>query len=300
MRPPPPSPLFGAPRMKLIRRPAAMSRLAAGWRRGGRRVVLVPTMGALHAGHLALVDHARRAAGPGGVVVVSIFVNPLQFGPKEDLSRYPRPRARDLAHCRARGVDVVFHPDGPGVMYAADRSVEVNETELSAALCGRSRPGHFRGVCTVVAKLFHLVGPDAAVFGTKDYQQLAIVRRMVRDLDFPVRILSHPTEREPDGLARSSRNENLSPAERAQAPAVRRALLAAGALVAAGERRAEPLRAAMAAEIARAPLARVDYLEVVDAETLRPLETLRAPALLAAAVFFGNTRLIDNQPLDKL
>ena len=286
--------------MKLIRRPAAMSRLAAGWRRAGRRVVLVPTMGALHPGHLALVDRARRAAGAGGVVVVSIFVNPLQFGPHEDLSRYPRPRARDLAHCRASGVDVVFQPDDPGAMYAADRSVEVNETELSEALCGRSRPGHFRGVCTVVAKLFHLVCPDAAVFGMKDFQQLAIVRRMVRDLDFPVRILPHPTVREPDGLARSSRNENLSPDARAQAPAVRRALLAAAALVAAGERRTEPLRAVMAAEITHAPLARVDYLEVVDAENLRPMQTLRAPALLAAAVFFGNTRLIDNQLLDKL
>ena len=287
--------------MKFIRRPTAMSRLAAGWRRSGRRVVLVPTMGALHAGHLALVDRARRAAGRAGVVVVSIFVNPRQFGPKEDLSRYPRPLARDLAHCRARGVDAVFHPDRPEAMYAPDHSVEVNETRLSAGLCGRSRPGHFGGVCTVVAKLFHLVQPDAAVFGMKDYQQLAIVRRMVRDLDFPVRILAHPTEREPDGLARSSRNAYLSPQERAQAPTVRRALLAAAALVGTGERRAAALRETMSAEItARAPLARVDYLEVVDAETLEPSDVLRSPTLLAAAVFFGNTRLIDNQRLDQL
>ena len=287
--------------MKLIRRPPAMSRLAAGWRRSGRRVVLVPTMGALHVGHLALVDRARRAAGRAGVVVVSIFINPLQFGPKEDLSRYPRPLTRDLAYCRARGVDVVFHPDRPGAMYAPDHSVEVNETRLSGGLCGRSRPGHFRGVCTVVAKLFHLVQPDAAVFGMKDYQQLAIVRRMVRDLDFPVRILPHPTEREPDGLARSSRNAYLSADERAQAPAVRRALLAAAALAGTGERRAVALREAMVAEIvARAPLARVDYLEVVDAENLEPVDVLRSPTLLAAAVFFGNTRLIDNQLLGPL
>ncbi len=283
--------------MKLIRRPAAMSRLAVGWRRAGRRVVLVPTMGALHAGHFALVDRARRAAGRGGVVVVSIFVNPLQFGPREDLSRYPRPLARDLAGCRARGVDAVFHPAGPGAMYAPDRSVEIDETALSGALCGRSRPGHFRGVCTVVAKLFHLVQPDAAVFGMKDYQQLAIVRRMVRDLDFSVRILPHPTEREADGLARSSRNVYLSPADRAQAPVIRRALLAAAALAGAGERRATALRDAMAAEIARAPRVRVDYLEVVDAESLQPQETLRAPTLLAAAVFLGTTRLIDNHLL---
>lgn len=285
--------------MKLIRRPTAMSRLAAGWRRTGQRVVLVPTMGALHAGHLALVDRARRSAGRDGTVVVSIFVNPLQFGPQEDLSRYPRPLARDLALCRERGVDVVFHPEPPGTMYAADRSVEVNETRLSGALCGRSRPGHFRGVCTVVAKLFHLVQPDAAVFGMKDFQQLAIVRRMVRDLDYPVRILPHPIEREPDGLARSSRNVLLTPGQRAQAPALRRALLSAAALAGAGERDPTALRRRMAAEIAGAPLARVDYLEVVDAESLEPLELVRAPALLAVAAFFGNTRLIDNELLDE-
>lgn len=278
-----------------------MSRLAANWRRAGRRVVLVPTMGALHPGHLALVDRARRASGRDGVVVVSIFVNPLQFGPREDLARYPRPLARDLAQCRAHGVDVVFRPDGPEVMYAPDRSVEIRETRLANVLCGRSRPGHFQGVCTVVAKLFNLVQPDAAVFGMKDYQQLAIIRRMVRDLDFPVRILPHPTEREADGLARSSRNLLLSPEDRVEAPAVRRALLAAAALARAGERSGEALRERMLQQLAtEAPRSKVDYLEVVDADNLEPLPTVRAPALLAAAVFFGPVRLIDNERLDDL
>ena len=178
--------------MKVVRSVTAMSRLAAAWK---KRVVLVPTMGALHAGHLALVDHARRIAGRSGVVVVSIFVNPLQFGPKEDLSRYPRPLRRDLALCRERGVDLVFHPDAAG-MYAPGRSVVVDESLLTNGLCGSSRPGHFSGVCTVVAKLFNLVRPQAAVFGKKDYQQLAIIRQMVRDLNFPLDIVGSETVRE--------------------------------------------------------------------------------------------------------
>ena len=276
--------------MKIVRTPAAMARLAARWE---RPVALVPTMGALHAGHLALIDHARKAVGAAGQVVVSIFVNPLQFGPKEDLSKYPRPLQADLAQCRKRGVDVVFHPDVDG-MYAPGASVTVDEGLLAGGLCGRSRAGHFRGVCTVVAMLFNLVRPDMAVFGKKDFQQLAIIRRMVRDLHFPLRVLAAETVREPDGLALSSRNVYLSADERAQAPALRRALLAAAARVKAGERDAGTLRGVLASELAAAPLARVDYAEVVDAETLQAVATIEKTTLLALAVFFGRTRLIDN------
>ena len=267
-----------------------MMRLAADWK---QRVVLVPTMGALHAGHLSLVDHARRVAGRRGLVVVSIFVNPLQFGPKDDLSRYPRPLRRDLALCREHGVDIVFHPDA-AAMYAPGRSVTVEESLLSGGLCGRSRPGHFAGVCTVVAKLFNLVRPHAAVFGQKDYQQLAIIRRTVTDLNFPLKIIGSETVREPDGLARSSRNVYLSLDERAQATVLRRALLRAADRAGAGEPRAAALRSILEKEIATAPLARLDYAEIVDAENLQPVARLEKPALLALAVYFGRTRLIDN------
>ena len=272
--------------LKIVRSPAAMARLAAHW---DRPVVLVPTMGALHAGHLALVDRARKAAGATGLVVVSIFVNPTQFGPGEDLSKYPRPLPRDLALCREHGVDLVFHPGAPA-MYVAGASIAVDEILLSTGLCGAARPGHFRGVCTVVAKLFNLVRPQAAVFGRKDYQQLAIIRRLVRDLNFPVKIIALDTVREPDGLALSSRNVYLTSPERAQAPALRRALLAAAK---SGERDPARLRAGITRALARdAPLARVDYVEIVDADTLQTPAGQRA--LIAAAIFFGKTRLIDN------
>ncbi|MGH7935434.1 MAG: pantoate--beta-alanine ligase, partial [Chthoniobacterales bacterium] len=185
-----------------------------------KRRVLVPTMGALHAGHVSLVRLAREYAGADGEVTVSIFVNPLQFEPDSDFSRYPRPEAADEEVCRAEGVDLIFRPS-PNTMYADDRSTIVEETALSERLCGASRPGHFRGVTTVVTKLFHLFAPDAAVFGEKDFQQLAIVRRMVRDLDFPVEILAGPIVRESDGLALSSRNQYLTADERAQAPVIR-------------------------------------------------------------------------------
>ncbi len=276
--------------MKVVRTVTAMSRLAASW---NQRVVLVPTMGALHAGHLALVDHARRLAGRDGTVVVSIFVNPLQFGPKEDLARYPRPLRRDLALCRGRGVDIVFHPAVEG-MYTPGRSVTVDESLLTTGLCGRSRPGHFSGVCTVVAKLFNLVRPAAAVFGQKDFQQFAIIRRMVRDLNFPVEIIGSETVREPDGLALSSRNVFLTPDERAQAPVLRRALLLAGKRFRNGERHADALLTVIEKELATATHARVDYAEIVDADDLQPLTRIERPALLAVAVFFGRTRLIDN------
>jgi pantoate--beta-alanine ligase len=279
--------------LRVIRSPAAMARLAAKW---DRLVVLVPTMGALHAGHLALVDRARREAGSRGLVAVSIFVNPTQFGPHEDLSKYPRPLRRDLELCRRHGVDLVFHPDAAS-MYVPDASMSVDETLLSAGLCGAARPGHFRGVCTVVAKLFNIVRPEAAIFGRKDYQQLAIIQRMVRDLNFPVRIVAHETVREPDGLALSSRNVYLTPEQRAQAPALRRALLQAAADARAGERDPARLRHGIVRALTQeAPLARVDYMEMVDAENLQPaaLRPNGEAVLLAAAIFFGKTRLIDN------
>ena len=276
--------------MKTVRTPAAMAKAAAAWQGS---VVLVPTMGALHAGHLALIDQARQVAGVAGKVVVSIFVNPTQFGPKEDLSKYPRPLRKDLALCRGRGVDLVFHPEAEK-MYAPGHSVVVDETLLGAGLCGRSRPGHFRGVCTVVAKLFNLVRPTVAVFGMKDFQQLAIIRRMVHDLNFPVRIVAGETVREDDGLALSSRNVYLTPEEREQAPVLRRALLLAAESVEAGERDATVLRFLLENELSGAPLARVDYAEIADAFDLHSIAKIDRPTVMALAVFFGKTRLIDN------
>lgn len=277
--------------MQILRTAAAMARRSARW---DRKVAFVPTMGALHDGHLSLVHEARRQVGKRGAVVVSIFVNPLQFGPNEDLSRYPRPLARDLRLCREAGVDAVFLPS-PEDLTPAGQSVFVDESLLSAGLCGASRPGHFRGVCTIVLKLFNLVRPDAAVFGQKDWQQLAIIRRMVRDLNVPVRLVGAPTHREADGLAMSSRNVYLSPEERAQAPALRRALQAGADLIRHGETSTARVLAAARKVLAReAPLGRIDYLELVDADTLASTRRLPTQPLLAAAVFFGRTRLIDN------
>ena len=257
---------------------------------GSRRRVLVPTMGALHAGHVSLIRLARKHAGPEGVVAVSIFVNPLQFEPGSDFSRYPRPEAADEETCRTEGVDLIFRP-APNEMYADDRSTHVEETSLSERLCGASRPGHFRGVCTVVTKLFHLLTPAAAVFGEKDFQQLAMIRRMVRDLDFPVEIIAGPTVREPDGLALSSRNQHLSADERAQAPVIRSALLKAAQ---SQDESARKILTAVREHIESAPLARIDYAEIVGADDLQPRLTIEPRSLLAVAVFFGKTRLIDN------
>lgn len=274
--------------MKILRTPSS----AAGVCRSvPRPLVLVPTMGALHEGHLTLLRRARALAGPKGTVAVSVFVNPTQFGPKEDFSRYPRPVAQDMAKCRAEGVDLVFLPEA-GAFYAPDHSVWVDESLLSTGLCGASRPGHFRGVCTVVSKLFNLIGPDIAVFGKKDAQQLAIIRRMVRDLDFQIEIVGAETHREKDGLAMSSRNQFLSAEERAQAPVLRRALLEAKAK--SGVSDPAKLRARVVKTIETAPLARVDYVEAVDAETLAKPGPKSRKLLIAVAVFFGKTRLIDN------
>ena len=258
-----------------------------------QRCVLVPTMGALHRGHLELMRIARDAAGGEGQVAVSIFVNPLQFEPGSDFERYPRPQSVDEARCRDAGVDVLFRP-APDEMYFADRSVAVEENSLSDTLCGKSRPGHFRGVCTVVTKLFHLLAPHAAVFGEKDYQQLAIIRRLLRDLDFRIEIIGAPTVREADGLAFSSRNQYLSEEERRQAPVLRTALLAAAEQAQSGERSAEAIVRQARTRIESASGARIDYVELVDRETLQPVNTTGAKSLLAVAVFFGKTRLIDN------
>jgi pantoate--beta-alanine ligase len=258
--------------------------------RDGKRRVLVPTMGALHKAHGELIRVARERAAREGEVVVSIFVNPLQFEPGSDFERYPRPEKNDEEFCRKLNVDLLFRP-APGEMYLEDRSVLVDEMTLAQTLEGKSRPGHFRGVCTVVAKLFNILAPDIAVFGEKDFQQLAIIRRMVRDLDFKIDIVGVPTVREADGLAFSSRNQYLNAEERKQATVLRSALLAAAN---AREKSAKAIVDLVRTTIEKAPLARIDYVDLVDAETLQPIEMVRANSLLAVAVFFGKTRLIDN------
>ena len=268
-------------------------RTVAGVPIAAKRRVLVPTMGALHRGHLELVRIGREAAGPDGEVAVSIFVNPLQFAPRGDFEKYPRPERDDEEFCRAAGVDILFRPSADE-MYAADFSVVIEESSLSATLCGKSRPGHFRGVCTVVAKLFHVLAPDAAVFGEKDFQQLAIIRRMVRDLNFQIEIIGAPTVRESNGLACSSRNQYLSAAEREQAPVLHAALVEGARLATGGERSAPAIIAAARKVIATSTLARIDYFELVNANTLQSLEIVEPNSLIALAVFFGQTRLIDN------
>ncbi|PYK20806.1 MAG: pantoate--beta-alanine ligase [Verrucomicrobia bacterium] len=255
-----------------------------------KRRVLVPTMGALHKAHGEMVRVARKHAGHDGEVALSIFVNPLQFEPGSDYERYPRLEKTDEEFCRNAGVDLLFRP-GVAEMYANDRSVFVEESSFSNRLEGKSRPRHFRGVCTVVAKLFNILSPDAALFGEKDFQQLVIVRRMVRDLNFKTDIIAVPTMREEDGLACSSRNQYLNIEERKQAPVLHRALLAAAN---AGNKSAREIVDLVSKVIDEAPLARIDYVEVADSETLQPVETVRPNSLLALAVSFGKTRLIDN------
>ena len=255
-------------------------------------------MGALHEGHAALIRKARRLAGAKGSVVVSIFVNPTQFGPKEDLAKYPRPFARDRMICKEEGADLLFHPT-PGEMYVADASVKVQESSLAKGLCGASRPGHFDGVCTVVSMLFNIVRPDIAVFGEKDWQQLAVIRRMVRDLAMPVKIVAHPTVREEDGLALSSRNRLLTPEARRVAPRIHQALIATAMEAEEGEHRVARLRGGLMKELAAIPGALVDYAEILDGETLGSLKTAKpgTGARIFAAVRLGSVRLIDNLPL---
>jgi pantoate--beta-alanine ligase len=276
--------------VKIIASPVSAHRFC---KAAPRPLVLVPTMGALHAGHAALIRRSRQLAGRSGTVAVSVFVNPAQFGPSEDLSRYPRPFDADKKLCREFGVNLIFNPSPDG-MYATDASAWVDEEKLSRGLCGASRPGHFRGVCTVVAKLFNILAPDIAVFGEKDFQQLAIIRRMVRDLNFPVKIVAAPTVRESDGLAMSSRNQYLDAGARAQAPVIRQALLEAAREAMAGKTDAQVLKKLVGKTIASAPLAKIDYVETIDAKTLAPVTHIKSKTLIAAAVFFGKTRLIDN------
>jgi len=277
--------------MKLIKSLASMQRLAS---RLPRPTVLVPTMGALHEAHIALVRLAKRRAGKTGATVATIFVNPTQFGPNEDFAKYPRRLEEDCALLKESGCDLVFAP-ATDDMYFANRSVTVTETSLTTVMCGASRPGHFAGVCTVVSKLFNLTQPDIAVFGEKDFQQLAIIRRMVRDLNFAVQIISHPTVREPDGLALSSRNRYLTLGQRNEAPIIYQTLLQGEQKVLEGAESTRQLENWMRKEISSASSARVDYVVAVDPVTLRQRKKLERPVLLAAAVFFGTTRLIDNR-----
>jgi pantoate--beta-alanine ligase len=265
-------------------------------RRAGRVVGLVPTMGALHDGHVRLLERGRAEAG---FVAVSIFVNPTQFGPREDFTRYPRTLEEDLARCRAAGVDLVFAPSPAAIYPHGLQSTWVEVPGLSDVLEGAVRPGHFRGVATVVLKLFEIVRPDLAVFGQKDFQQQLLIRRMVADLHLPVRIVTEPTVREPDGLAMSSRNRYLAPAERRAATTLHAALKRAREAVRGGEASANRVRQILRETIESNELARLDYAEIADAESLEPLDRIgpgsRAVALVAARV--GSTRLIDNEPL---
>lgn len=283
--------------MRVITSAVQMQRLARRWKRAGIRVGLVPTMGALHAGHLSLVDAARRRVGRRGQVVLSLYVNPTQFGPHEDFARYPRDFAADRRHCRRAGVDVLFAPTD-AEMYPADPaqpfSTFVCEEQLTVGMEGRARPTHFRGVTTVVAKLFNLVLPDVAVFGEKDFQQAAVVRRMVRDLNFPVEIVVAPTVREADGLALSSRNRYLTPAERAQATVLWEAIRLARREVSRAARPVGRLRVAVARLVASRPTAKLDYVEFFDPATLRPQRRVTRGSHMALAVWIGKTRLIDN------
>jgi pantoate--beta-alanine ligase len=257
--------------------------------RGGR-VGMVPTMGALHEGHLSLI---RAARAENEVVVVSVFVNPTQFGPSEDLARYPRDLDRDSLLAGEAGADLIFNPS-VAEMYLDDHTTWVEVEGLTAGLCGRTRPGHFRGVCTVVAKLFAICQPDRAYFGEKDAQQLAVIQRMVRDLNMRVEIVPCPTVREPDGLAMSSRNARLKPEHRAQAPALYRALTAAQAAVAAGETDVAAIDGLIRTVLAQAPPGEVEYVELVRAVDLKPVTRVAGECLIALAVRFGDVRLIDN------
>jgi pantoate--beta-alanine ligase len=284
---------FARPPFEIVRDPRAMRARTEDLRRDGRRIAVVPTMGALHEGHLQLLRTARARAD---IVILTIFVNPTQFGPNEDLARYPRDEAGDLAKARTCGIDLAFCPDA-SAMYPAGAQTFIEVRELQKPLCGASRPGHFAGVATIVSKLFHITNPHLAVFGEKDYQQLAIIRRMVRDLDFGIEILGVPIVREADGLALSSRNAYLSADQRKTALSLSKGLAAAEAAVKAGERDGAKIVAAARALIEAEPGARIDYVELRDADELSSVTTLSRPAVLAMAVFVGTTRLIDNRVL---
>jgi pantoate--beta-alanine ligase len=279
--------------MNIIDTVKEMQYVAGRLKREGKTIVFVPTMGYLHEGHASLLREGRRR---GDVLVLSIFVNPIQFGQNEDLDRYPRDMERDCSMASECGVDIVFTPDAPG-MYPSGFQTSINVSELSKPLCGASRPGHFDGVATVVAKLFNIVQPDTALFGNKDYQQLAVIRRMTADLSLPVRVVGMPIIREADGLAMSSRNAYLTPTERQSALCLSRAIAVVRERHAAGENNAEILLAAARELILAEPAAIIDYLELRDAATLEPVTTVSETTLLALAVKIGTTRLIDNTVL---
>lgn len=260
------------------------------WRAEGLTVGLVPTMGYLHEGHQSLI---ARSIAENDRTVVSDFVNPIQFGPTEDLATYPRDIERDAALCESTGANLIFHPEADE-MYAPDFCTYVDMDHLTKGLCGKTRPIHFRGVCTVVSKLFHIVQPDRAYFGQKDAQQLAVIRRMVRDLNMPLTIVGCPIIREEDGLAKSSRNTYLSAEERKAALCLSRGLNKGKAAVEAGETDAEKVKAIITAEIEAEPLSRIDYVEIVDWNNLEPVSSTEGSILAAVAVYIGKTRLIDN------
>ncbi len=276
--------------MKIVRDIAEMQQLAETYRQEGKRIGFVPTMGYLHEGHLSLMRQVRPRCD---VLVVSIFVNPTQFGPNEDFERYPRDFERDERLCRQEGVDVVFYPTAEA-MYPQPYRTYVNVEQLTETMCGASRPGHFRGVTTVVTKLFHIVKPHLVVFGQKDYQQSLVIRQMVRDLNFDITIVVAPIVREADGLAMSSRNNYLTPEERQQALVLYRSLRKAEELIEQGEQDAARILEAMQQIIAGAPDARIDYIVIVDGDTLEPVTRVKDNTVIALAVYIGNTRLIDN------
>ncbi len=263
------------------------------WKAQGLSVGLVPTMGYLHEGHQSLMERARRE---NDRVAVSVFVNPMQFGPNEDYEAYPRDLEHDAAICEKAGVDLIFHPEVEE-MYGPDFSAYVDMHTLPEKLCGASRPVHFRGVQTVVSKLFHIIPADRAYFGQKDAQQLAIIRRMVMDLNFDIEIIGCPIIREEDGLAKSSRNTYLSPEERAQAVILNQSLEEAMKAIEAGEKDAAKIRQLITDKISACPIAKIDYVEVVSFDTIQPIDKIEHPVLIAIAVYIGTTRLIDNRIL---
>lgn len=276
--------------MELLKTISETRQFVASQKEEKRSIGLVPTMGYLHQGHLSLIHTAREQ---NDTVVVSIFVNPTQFGPQEDLDRYPRDLEKDCRLCTQAGVDAIFMPTA-NEMYPGRFLTWVQVQELTEVLCGASRPGHFRGVTTVVNKLFNIIQPDRAYFGLKDFQQAVVIKQMVQDLNIPVKIVAVPTVREADGLATSSRNEYLTPQERARATVLYRSLQIGRQLIEAGERNVHSVREAMVKEIERQPNTRIDYIAICDPSTLVPVDQIKNQVLLALAVWIGNTRLIDN------
>ena len=277
-------------KMKLVHTIKEVREIVSEWRKEGLTVGLVPTMGYLHEGHQSLI---RKSVEQNDRTVVSVFVNPIQFGPTEDLEAYPRDINRDMKAVEEVGGDLIFNPE-PAEMYPGHFTSFIDTTETTELLCGAVRPIHFRGVCTVVGKLFNIVRPDKAYFGQKDAQQLATIRRFVRDLNFPVEIVACPIVREEDGLAKSSRNTYLSPAERQAALILSQSLKKGKALIEQGEKSAEKVKEVITESLKTEPLARIDYVEVVDFENIQRVETIEGETLVAIAVYIGKTRLIDN------